>query len=220
MTSTSLVGYLAVFAITAFATIFVGLLLGWFLRPRHPSRTKKSIYECGEETIGSSRTQFDLRFYVVALVFLIFDVELAFFFPWGLVYGRSSQLASPVASVTVPTEQWEERPSGNDLVAVEAGRPVLTTKAVEAMRELGIKDPQLPIAMVPGTSPQVSAYQNAIAIQESGQRVMRLAMIDMAVFFAVLMVGFAYVWKRGDLDWVRAYGQSNGLVEEVAPAEK
>ncbi|MDO4557676.1 MAG: NADH-quinone oxidoreductase subunit A [Planctomycetia bacterium] len=205
MTSTSLVGYLAVFAITAFATIFVGLLLGWFLRPRHPSRVKKEIYECGEETIGSSRTQFDLRFYVVALVFLIFEVELAFFFPWGLVYGRAAQLGAPATAVVGA----DGLSAGNDRVAVEHGRPVLTEKTRAAMRELGITDPQLPIAMVEGTSAEVSAEQNAIAISESGRRLMRLAMVDMAVFFAVLMVGFAYVWKRGDLDWVRAYGRTN-----------
>ena len=48
-----------------------------------PNAEKLEVYECGEPTIGSSFVQFDLRFYVVALLFIIFDVEVAFFFPVG-----------------------------------------------------------------------------------------------------------------------------------------
>ena len=49
-----------------------------------------TIYECGEPTIGSAWMQFDLRFYVVALLFVIFDVEVAFFFPWAVVFGKAN----------------------------------------------------------------------------------------------------------------------------------
>jgi len=70
------------------------LLLGRFLlRPKLPTPEKDAIYECGEPTIGSSYIQFDLRFYVVALLFIIFDVEIAFFFPWSTIYGQANQLA-------------------------------------------------------------------------------------------------------------------------------
>ena len=70
----------------------VPLLIGKFVRPRIPTPEKDAVYECGEPTIGSSYIQFDLRFYVVALLFVIFDVEVAFFFPWGvgLRYGHST----------------------------------------------------------------------------------------------------------------------------------
>jgi NADH-quinone oxidoreductase subunit C len=71
------------------------LVLGLFLRPTNPTNQKLTAYECGEPTIGSSYVQFDLRFYVVALLFIIFDVEVAFFFPWSTVFGSSSQLLDP-----------------------------------------------------------------------------------------------------------------------------
>jgi NADH-quinone oxidoreductase subunit A len=63
-----------------------GLLFGKFLRPSRPGGLKDEIYECGEPTQGSAWVQFDLRFYVVALVFVVFDVEIALLFPWAVVY--------------------------------------------------------------------------------------------------------------------------------------
>jgi NADH-quinone oxidoreductase subunit A len=69
-------------------TIFVGLgIIGaWVFRPRRSYPEKNSTYECGEEPIGSPWIRLNVRFYVIALVFLIFDVEVAFLFPWALVY--------------------------------------------------------------------------------------------------------------------------------------
>ncbi len=96
MNSPSLiVGYLALFGGLGFLFVFVNLLVGHFVRPSTPSVEKLEVYECGEPTIGSSFVQFDLRFYVVALLFIIFDVEVAFFFPWATVYGKSIQLLDP-----------------------------------------------------------------------------------------------------------------------------
>ena len=74
--------------------LFVNLVVGWLVRPRLPNVEKLEVYECGEPTIGSSFVQFDLRFYVVALLFIIFDVEVAFFFPWAAVFGKATQLAA------------------------------------------------------------------------------------------------------------------------------
>ena len=65
---------------------FVILLAGWFLRPTLPSPEKGLAYECGEPPIGDSWVQFDLRFYIVALFFIIFDVEIALLWPWAVVY--------------------------------------------------------------------------------------------------------------------------------------
>jgi NADH-quinone oxidoreductase subunit A len=62
------------------------LLLGALLRPKNPGGLKDEIYECGEPTIGPAWVQFDLRFYVVALVFVVFDVEIALLYPWAVVY--------------------------------------------------------------------------------------------------------------------------------------
>src|SRR4051795_4500254 len=96
----SIVAYLALFATIGFLFLFVTLVVGRFLRPYAPNTEKLEVYECGEPTIGSSFVQFDLRFYVVALLFIIFDVEVAFFFPWATVYGKVTQLmAGPPATV-------------------------------------------------------------------------------------------------------------------------
>ena len=78
-----------------------------------------TTYECGEDPVGDTRIRFNIRFYVVALIFLIFDVEVVFLFPWALVY-----------------------------------------------KELGW-----------------------------------FAFVEMLVFLAILFVGYAYVWRKGDLDW-------------------
>jgi NADH-quinone oxidoreductase subunit A len=71
--------------------ILAPLLFARLLRPNLPHPEKLMPYECGEPVFGSARVQFDLRFYVVALVFLIFDIEIALFYPWAVVYGSGSQ---------------------------------------------------------------------------------------------------------------------------------
>jgi NADH-quinone oxidoreductase subunit A len=90
--SVSVVAYLTLFAGVAVVFLLANLLIGRLVRPANPHPEKLEIYECGEPTIGSSFVQFDLRFYVVALLFIIFDVEVAFFFPWATVFGKSTHL--------------------------------------------------------------------------------------------------------------------------------
>lgn len=75
-----------VFVAAGVLMIVVALLIGSLIRRRLPHRVKGEAYECGEPAIGSSWVQFDLRFYVVALVFVVFDVEIALFYPWAVVY--------------------------------------------------------------------------------------------------------------------------------------
>src|SRR5947199_1368213 len=89
-----LVGYMALFLVIAVVFVAFHLLIGRFVRPNRPSAEKATIYECGEPTIGSAWIQFDLRFYVVALLFVIFDVEVAFFFPWAEVFGKANAIAA------------------------------------------------------------------------------------------------------------------------------
>src|SRR3989304_316557 len=91
-TPVAIVAYLALFVAVGFGFLFVNLLVGKLVRPVLPNEEKLEVYECGEPTIGSSFVQFDLRFYVVALLFIIFDVEVAFFFPWATVFGKATQL--------------------------------------------------------------------------------------------------------------------------------
>ena len=129
---------LSVTIFLAFGAIFVfaNLILGYFARPSIPNPEKATVYECGEPVIGSSWVQFDLRFYIVALVYLIFDVEVALFYPWAVAYGNAPDLG----------------------------------------REIGMT---------------VSAVRG-------------VAIVDMLFFFGVLLVGFAYLWRFGYLDWVRS----------------
>ncbi len=76
------------FVAAGVAMVLGALVFGRFVRPRRPNPEKGETYECGERTIGSGWIQFDLRFYVVALLFVIFDVEIALFWPWAVVYGK------------------------------------------------------------------------------------------------------------------------------------
>ena len=133
---TALVATIAVFVSVGAVFLLGNLLLGKLVRPNRPSPEKGDIYECGEKPVGTAWIQFDLRFYVVALLFVIFDVEIAFFFPWAVVFGDATKQA-------------------------EAGNATMGTFA-------------------------------------------QFAFFELMVFFAILLVGFAYLWKRGDLEWVRS----------------
>ena len=127
---------IAVFTAIGAGFVLINLVAGAFARPSVPSPEKSAVYECGEPTIGNSWVQFDLRFYIVALVYLIFDVEVALFYPWAVAYGAAGELG----------------------------------------QRLGM-----------------SAYE-----------IRQVALVDMLFFFGVLMVGFAYLWRFGYLDWVRS----------------
>ena len=74
------------FSATAILFVFGSLLAGHFLRPSAPNREKSMIYECGEKPIGQAWFNFNPRFYLIALVFVIFEVEIAFMFPVASVY--------------------------------------------------------------------------------------------------------------------------------------
>ena len=72
------------------ATIFgvAPIALSSLINPHRPDRVKNAPYECGVETIGPTTIQFKNRFYLFALIFVIFDVEAVFLFPWAVMYGR------------------------------------------------------------------------------------------------------------------------------------
>lgn len=116
--------------------VWVNLTVGSLLRPKAPNPEKAAVYECGEPSIGTSWVQFDLRFYIIALVYLIFDVEVALFYPWAVAYGKAAEIAQS---------------TGQDLFYIR-----------------------------------------------------QVALVDMLFFFGVLVVGFAYLWRFGYLDWVRS----------------
>ena len=125
--------YTTVLLFLLFGIFFGNLALGiaWLVRPKKPSFAKGVTYECGELPVGSSWVKFNIRFYLIALFFIIFDVEVIFIYPWAVVF-----------------------------------------------RQL------YPVA---GT----------------------LVFIEMAVFIAILVLGLAYVWAKGDLDWVKGLVNRN-----------
>lgn len=183
MSAITVAAYTLLFVVVGAVFLAVNLIVGKFLRPKLPNEEKLAVYECGEPTIGSSFVQFDLRFYVVALLFLIFDVEVAFFFPWAATFGKATHLMDPNFAVVES--------------AGEAGGAKLTERAAAVYRELGVSQPTVP-------APAKSVLDNEEQIRTSSQLLAKASIFDILVFFAVLMVGFAYVWSRGDIDWVRA----------------
>jgi NADH-quinone oxidoreductase subunit A len=89
-------GNVLVFALFAVAFVVLNVsVLSALLRPRKREAAKETTYECGEPPIGSSWVRFDMRFYTVALVFLIFDVEVALLYPWARVM-KSLAAAGPL----------------------------------------------------------------------------------------------------------------------------
>jgi NADH-quinone oxidoreductase subunit A len=81
-------GPIALAVIIASAFGVLPLLISTLLVPKRPDRVKNAPYECGVETIGPTEIQFHNRFYLYALIFVIFDVEAVFLFPWAVIYGQ------------------------------------------------------------------------------------------------------------------------------------
>jgi NADH-quinone oxidoreductase subunit A len=158
---TTLVLFVLIFLAAGGTLLAANLVLGRLVRPDLPSPEKAEVYECGEQPVGDAWIQFDLRFYVVALLFVIFDVELAFFFPWAVVFGSAVR----VGDETHPAE-----------VRIEAAKNLQPQGA--------------PINEAPNPAAAKSLAWIAFA--------------DIMIFFGVLLVGFAYLWRRGDLEWVRS----------------
>ena len=77
-----------VFTVLGLGFVGVNLLIGRLLRPSNPQIRKLSTYECGEPAMGSAWVNFNIRFYIVALIFIIFEVEIAFIFPVASVFRR------------------------------------------------------------------------------------------------------------------------------------
>jgi len=205
-----LVGYLVLFILIGVGFIFIHLVIGKLIRPARPSAEKLTVYECGEPTIGSAWIQFDLRFYVVALLFVIFDVEVAFFFPWAVVFGQSNNLAH----VEVPQTVAER----------EAYIQQLDTLVPRSMQSPGQKAlPALAAKAKEGDSKAAEQFTTqVIADREAASSNGWLAFWDILVFFGVLLVGFAYLWVRGDLKWVRSLASEEGepAAKTPKPVEK
>ena len=79
-------GVVLLFFIIGFVFVGIGLIAAAIIRPSHPNPVKNSTYECGEMPIGPPWIRFNNRFYVIALIFLLFDVEVVFLLPWAIVF--------------------------------------------------------------------------------------------------------------------------------------
>lgn len=154
----TLLATLLVFIVVGTGFVLVNLTVGSLLRPRVKSPQKDMPYECGEEPQGSAWVQFDLRFYVVALLFVIFEVELIFFFPWATLFGKLNALSVP--------------------------------------REVH------PSVLVHGVVPH--APIDAQIDPQSALHTAWLILAELVLFLGILLVAYAYLWRRGDLNWVRA----------------
>jgi NADH:ubiquinone oxidoreductase subunit 3 (subunit A) len=263
---TPLAAYLLLFVAVGVGFIFVHLVAGKLIRPSKPDAEKKTIYECGEPTIGSAWIQFDVRFYVVALLFVIFDVEVAFFFPWAEVFGKANSItgterpvtaaeyrdyAEKILDLAAPATSSDQQ--SRDLIRFEAvaghtvdGTPLLdkegrpTTQAIaERLAELkrilpsfGVLVESYPAGLTDERLQELLDAQAAAHAKRAQERtdvearltqmvgplrqnefdeyraearsLAMTALFEVLVFFGVLLVGFAYLWRRGDLAWVRS----------------
>lgn len=80
--------FIGIFLLLAPIFPMLALIIPRIIAPRKPNAIKQQPYECGIETVGESRVQFKVQYYIYALVFLIFDVELIFLFPWAVAYDQ------------------------------------------------------------------------------------------------------------------------------------
>jgi NADH-quinone oxidoreductase subunit A len=191
----NLAAYLLLFVVVGVGFILVHLLAGKLIRPNTPGAEKGTIYECGEPTIGSAWVQFDLRFYVVALLFVIFDVEVAFFFPWAEVFGRANAVAAYGPGIPAESQLKDYGERVKSLVPPAPGNERMIAD---------YSDPKTLAARLnsnPHEAEQNAATARTLAV---------VAMIEIVVFFGVLLVGFAYLWRRGDLEWVRSLAERSG----------
>jgi NADH-quinone oxidoreductase subunit A len=190
----AVVAYLMLFMGVGAVFIFAALLLGRFLRPSKPTPQKLEIYECGEIAVGPSFLQYDLRFYVVALLFIIFEVEVALFFPPAVVFGKVNQLRSQVPNLTTASSL----PSTASPASHKEGAANPLNEVRQSLDDLGIaQSPQEKL-------PPVSAFSEPL------QKLALAIIVDLGLFFTVLMVGFAYLWYRGDIAWIRTGGVRQG----------
>ena len=151
--------------------------------------------------MGSGSVQFDLRFYVVALLFLIFEVEVVLFFPPAAVFGQANKAQAEWRRI-----EAKQHAASEEIASSEPAPPSGPAKATA------------PAATV--ENPTLSAAKNSALSAASAHTLALVALVDMAVFFAVLLVGFAYLWRRGDLDWVRAVRHPTTPDETAALALK
>jgi NADH-quinone oxidoreductase subunit A len=82
------------FVLVGIAFGLVPILLGWLLAPNRPDSEKLSPYECGFEAFEDARMKFDVRYYLLAILFILFDLEIAFLYPWATIFNEIAGIGS------------------------------------------------------------------------------------------------------------------------------
>jgi len=85
--------FIGVFTIAAITFPLLPLIISRLVRPRRPTPVKQSTYECGLEAIGDMRVQFKIQYYLYAIAFVIFDIEIIFIYPWAVAYDQVGMFA-------------------------------------------------------------------------------------------------------------------------------
>jgi NADH:ubiquinone oxidoreductase subunit 3 (subunit A) len=85
--------YVAIFIVVGTLVPTSAIVISSIISPRKPNKIKQSTYECGMETVGANWVQFKAQYYIFGLVFLVFDVETVFLFPWAVALGKLSIFA-------------------------------------------------------------------------------------------------------------------------------
>lgn len=80
--------FIGILAVVALLFPIAGLAVAWLIRPKKPGPIKQSIYECGLETVGETWVQFRVQYYIYALIFVVFDIETVFLYPWAVAYNQ------------------------------------------------------------------------------------------------------------------------------------
>jgi NADH-quinone oxidoreductase subunit A len=126
--------------------VFLNMLVGKIVRPSFPNQEKSEIYECGEPTIGTSWVQFDLRFYIVALFYLVFDVEVALIYPWAVVYrempGYALLAGAPFLGIVIIGYAYEWHTGSLDWVRSSVNTSIKGTANALDMASLARRDPE------------------------------------------------------------------------------
>ncbi len=170
------------------------LLLGNLLNPRRPGPVKRMPYESGMDPLHDTRRRFDVRFHLMAIAFLVFDVELLFLYPWAVAIHRPRQPASGAAGVA-PDEGSMAAPLGTGHTAAR--------RASDPAAEVG--DSAGAAAIVAGHT----AKKEAASVRPSGgSRAgtlagggIRPAFVGGLIFVGLLVLGLVYDWKKGVFQW-------------------
>jgi len=135
-------GKIFVFILTAALFVVVAIFVAQLLRPKRPTFEKLTTYECGENPEGSPWVKFNIRFYVVALIFLIFDVEVVLLIPWALVYkemGIVGYLIGAIFLILLAVGMAYEWKKGD----LEWARPKIKEPTLEEIKSFDINKEEL-----------------------------------------------------------------------------